>query len=331
MSDTLDPKRDLMISALYGELSPEEMDRFRRILDEDPQLRAEWEELQQTRTLLQEGSAEDRIPDPFVEDAPWIRSQDPGGEAARGLEPVRESVQMIGGRGRTSGNGRGRWFSGLRWLLAPAAGFALATAVFLVLAFSGLRVDRLERGFAVHFGPPPAGTEMHRNQPLASGSGLGGDPAASLPGTGSMGMPAASNRGMEFTGGMEVSGTPSQTASPGSPLRLASGEGPYMTRQEFAAFATYLMESTEDRLQTESMRREGELILRLQDLTRYVERRQIQERRELEDQIDQVWMGVIGLETMENRSGVSPVYTDEPLDWNPDQKGRNGEKEDSND
>ena len=51
--ESLDPKRQTMIAALYGELSTEEQARFEVLLSEDAALRAEWEELRETRALLE--------------------------------------------------------------------------------------------------------------------------------------------------------------------------------------------------------------------------------------------------------------------------------------
>ena len=48
----LDPERARMIKALYGELSPEEMEEFNGALERDEALRRDWEELRAVRGFL---------------------------------------------------------------------------------------------------------------------------------------------------------------------------------------------------------------------------------------------------------------------------------------
>ena len=50
--ESLDPKLQTLIAALYGELDAEALERFQASLEEDPLLRAEWEELREARALL---------------------------------------------------------------------------------------------------------------------------------------------------------------------------------------------------------------------------------------------------------------------------------------
>ncbi len=66
----LDPLREKMISALYGELSTEETRRFEEALKNDTDLRAEWDELRGTRNFLsvagnEEETAEFRFRIPY--------------------------------------------------------------------------------------------------------------------------------------------------------------------------------------------------------------------------------------------------------------------------
>ena len=126
----LDPLRERMISALYGELTTEEMKRFEESLEENEELRTEWDELRGTRNFLSvAGSEEDDVEFSFT--LPVDLS--PGEE--------QESGRLLPGPWR-------RWFS-------MAAGFSAAAAIFAVLLLSGLRVDRTAHGWFVGFSGAP--------------------------------------------------------------------------------------------------------------------------------------------------------------------------------
>lgn len=60
--ESLDPRIDRMIAALYGELSESEERAFHRLLEKDDALRAEWEELRESRRILSGWEVEDRVP-----------------------------------------------------------------------------------------------------------------------------------------------------------------------------------------------------------------------------------------------------------------------------
>jgi hypothetical protein len=117
---TLDPIRDRMVQALYSELAPAERRALEEEIASDPELRREWDELQEARLLLREG-----------------------------LEPASE--------GHTGPVAPPTW---KRFALGAAAGFAAAACLFAVLLGSGLRIDRSDGGLLVRFGPPPQPTGM---------------------------------------------------------------------------------------------------------------------------------------------------------------------------
>lgn len=124
MSETLDPKKQLMIGALYGELSPAEEAEFQRLLADDPELDAEYAELQGTRSLLGE----------------WAGDQESPGFVFLGPE----SAPHARGTG---------WLARLRaGMSAPAWGFAAAATVLVVLMASGFRVDRMGNSLVLGFG-----------------------------------------------------------------------------------------------------------------------------------------------------------------------------------
>jgi hypothetical protein len=120
---SIDPWRDTMVAALYGELSDDEMREFEAMLEEDEELRRDWQELLEARAGLQRLARED--------EAPSFSFRMPPGPARE--EPA--NVVPL-------------W----RWAVASAAGFAAAASIFLVLILAGLRVDRTPDGVLVRFG-----------------------------------------------------------------------------------------------------------------------------------------------------------------------------------
>lgn len=131
--DTLDPRHEQLIAALYGELSPEEEEAFQQRLLTDAELRAEWDELRETRSVLGEWTLDEAPSPSFVfldgEDAP---------------APARSGMRNRGLRSRFAAV-----FRGPAWGLAAAAAMA-------VLVFAGFRVDRVDSGLVFRFGPGPA-------------------------------------------------------------------------------------------------------------------------------------------------------------------------------
>lgn len=127
----LDPLRERMIAALYGELGTEEMKRFEESLENDEDLRAEWDELRGTRRFLSVvGAEEDEAEFSFTLPVDLPRREDSKD------------------RGRVV---RGPW---RRWGGA-VMGFSAAAAIFAMLLFSGLRVDRTAHGWFIGFSGAP--------------------------------------------------------------------------------------------------------------------------------------------------------------------------------
>ncbi len=153
--DELDPRLQKLVAALYGELDDAEEREVRDLLDADPALRAEFEELDAARTFLR-GWEEEPAPDHvFLAPPEWAAGASGGGRRG-GEEP---------------GGLRG-WLA--RLLPPPAWGFAGATAVLAVLILAGFRVDRLENGVAFRFGPAaaPGPARMAAAPVLAPGTPL---------------------------------------------------------------------------------------------------------------------------------------------------------------
>jgi hypothetical protein len=134
----LDPRREKMVAALYGELTPEEEKEFFQLLTQDDELRAEWEELNAARAFLKHGEEEEKAPS-FVFMPPIETS------AAREESPV------------------GLWERLRGIVFSPAGAFAAATAVLVILIATGFRVDRVENGLAFRFGSPETSTPAVEN------------------------------------------------------------------------------------------------------------------------------------------------------------------------
>lgn len=132
--ETLDPRRQKLVAALYGELSDEEELEFQALLAEDPGLREDWEELRQTRSLL----------------AGWTPEQ-----TSLGFEITAREAALRGpvvGKGSSS---PGFWTRIRRGWTPPAWGFAGATATLVILILVGFRVDWVENGVMFRFGQGP--------------------------------------------------------------------------------------------------------------------------------------------------------------------------------
>jgi hypothetical protein len=75
--EPVDPRIDTLMAALYGELSEAEDRAFRRLLETDEALRAEWEELQEGREILSGWRIDEAVPSCVIaakeEKSPWWR------------------------------------------------------------------------------------------------------------------------------------------------------------------------------------------------------------------------------------------------------------------
>ena len=162
--EPLDPRIDRMMAALYGELPDAEERAFRRLLEKDDALRAEFEELRETREMLGGWEIEEKVPS-FV----LVDGARESGRTAGGATAPRWSERLAG------------FFRPL--FDRPAWGLATAAVALLLLAVGGFRVERVEGGLAFRFGEPvrPAPTDFE-NLPLGPGRSLDG-PSGSPDGT----------------------------------------------------------------------------------------------------------------------------------------------------
>jgi hypothetical protein len=134
MTEPIDPRIEKLIALLYGELPEEEEEQVRRMIAEDDDLRAEWEEMVSTREFLGEWELEDEAPSFVFLD-----------EHARESEPEAEGFwDRLRGR-----------FGGF----ATATPWAVAAAAVLIaaLAIADFHVERRDGRLAFGFGTPPDG------------------------------------------------------------------------------------------------------------------------------------------------------------------------------
>jgi hypothetical protein len=179
MSDeSLDPRIDTMMAALYGELSESEERAFRRLLETDPALRAEWDELQGSRSLLAGWKVEETVPS-------FVLVGDPVAPAA-----ARRAAAGPGWWSRFTESLRG-FGATPAWGLATAG---VAVAAFLI-ADARMNSKLEERLAALEdrgTGAVPAGTEASTSnpppfelgtRPLAGNAGNGGSEIVTASGT----------------------------------------------------------------------------------------------------------------------------------------------------
>ncbi|TPW05916.1 MAG: hypothetical protein FD129_2710 [bacterium] len=162
--ETVDPKIDKLVAALYGEMTDAERRDFDNQLRTDSALRAEWEEISGTRSLLSGWELEERVPSFLVVDA----GRQPRRAPASGwLDALRDRF--------------GNWFSIGGWVVAGAA------AAVLILALRGVQLQRTDGGFQVTVGPNNRPVARELVNPLGavpqqvSGNGdIGANPSSYL-------------------------------------------------------------------------------------------------------------------------------------------------------
>ncbi len=267
-ADALDPRRDRMIAALYGELSAEEERAFHEALATDAGLRAEWEELTAARGFLQESRVEEKAP-AFSFLLPVDSSSD------RALQSHGVTVREEERRFET--RRAGSWAA----LRLPIASFALGAAALLVLMLAGLRIDRENGALVVRFGE----TQMESNDSIANSTGPSNETAARAdePAAGSRGPLAdipleETNDAKQDSQGipLEPSRTPADArgepagdalradggvpaGEPGGPRAGQDVVRPYLTRAEFAEYSNQFVQLIAQGLTEYDRRREAEL------------------------------------------------------------------------
>jgi hypothetical protein len=223
--------RATMVAALYGELGEPERRALLERVAGDPALQAEWEELQEAQALLRRAEVAEPMPE-FVFLAPALPETAP--------RATRPRTRAWGG-----------------WRL-PAIGFALATAALLALMVGGLRVDRMDHGLALHWGPSPV--------PVPAGTTLAGIPIE----------PAGSGAAAE--------------AKPADPSR-----GTYLTRNELVAYTQELVRVMGSDLTDYDQRRSGETVYMVREAFDELARRHQLDYERLDARVDGIERGLAAL------------------------------------
>lgn len=140
----LDPRMEKLVALLYGELSAEEERLLRLQIESDPALRAEWESLGGTRSLMQAWENEDAPPQ-FV----FLQEDESKQAVTRVIRPA------TGWRARMRG-------------LLLGSGWAVAAAAIVValLAANDFRVVRKDGALTFRFGAPAE--QLAANNPVTS-------------------------------------------------------------------------------------------------------------------------------------------------------------------
>lgn len=180
MNGDIDPRIDKMMAYLYGELPEAEERAFRRLLEKDDVLRAEYEELSGTREALTGWEVEERVPS-FV--------------LVEGAE--RTSARSATGIARSAGASDGllvrtrEFFRNLG--AAPAWGLAVAAVALLVLAATDFRIESVNGGIAFRFGDAPLPGASAPGTELATSPTPGFRvPGGTLAGAGNLATPVGS-------------------------------------------------------------------------------------------------------------------------------------------
>ncbi len=273
----LDPNREQMIAALYGELAPEEMEAFLAHLKKDPELEKEWDELQGTRAFLQKADAETETAGfSFLMPAAEAAAQRPPAAQA----PAAQAPQR--GASQAGLSWRAGW---QRLLLSPATGFAAVALTLAVLMIAGLRVDRVAGALVIGFdsapaisgAPPTEGAQAEASRTRSMGTAItGGIPLES-------GMTAGGQ-----TGHGELA---PQTVS----AEQAAALGGYVTRADLAVFAEQLMRMTEEQLLDARQRTRGEFVYLLNEFNESMGDQQRREQARRDAQLEEIWLGVVGM------------------------------------
>jgi hypothetical protein len=172
--ESLDPRVDRMMAALYGELSESEARAFHRLLETDEGLRAEWEELRGMRQAIAGWEVKERVPR-------FVLLEDAVPRRARAAE--------------AKGGGLARWLAPFR-ALRGTGGFALVAAAAAGVAFLAAEA-RFERRLEARLGTesrelaqstPSGGTPRQRPEmpieDLLARPGAGTDASPLVPASG---------------------------------------------------------------------------------------------------------------------------------------------------
>jgi hypothetical protein len=261
-NESLDPRIEKLIAMLYGELPEPEAQILRRDLEQDPALRAEWEELNGARSFLGAWEMPEESPGfVFVTDPTKVTEANAAPRRRAGfLDRIRSLVPA--------------W----SWGLA-----ATATAV-LVLAVNGFRIDKVDGGIAFRFGHENAKTP-------AIAESLAPDGVRGVPLT----SPPSGRVASEPVANEPVSTAPSMDA------RSATPQNAYLTKEEFQAYTAGMTQTMVALLNEYGHQRDQEVSSALQIVLKNVTEKQTEDYRDLRGRFDAFATG-LGQEQMTTRA-----------------------------
>lgn len=261
----LDPRIERLVALVYGELSEAEAAKVRAMIDADPALRAEYEELSGTRTLLRQ------IDEPAM--APSFVFLD-----ERETEPV-SIAPGVGLLGRLFGRGadrrHGRTVGWAPWAVAVAA------MLVAVVSLTGVRLERQDGAIALRFGAPS------RENPQPSQSTPQDQNLASNPQRGIESESPAQRDDAPLPGGGHLEMTQSPEVR-----QVSQGAGPYLTKQEFDAYAAGMTQTLLALLNEYSRTRDREVAGLLQAAIDGISEKQSQDYSDLSDRLDALRVGM---------------------------------------
>jgi len=235
--ETTDPRIERLVSLLYGELPEAEALALRAEIENDPALRAEWEELTAARTFLSSWEVPGDSPGfVFVNEPAIVPRRGTGGvrERLRGLVPV--------------------W----SW------GVAATAVAVLVLAVGGFRVEKVDQGLAFRFGHEKS--QGPKVAEIIEPGGVRGVPLTSPP-------------------VQQVSTEPIASES-AAPKQVPAGAAPYLTKEEFQAYAAGMTQTMAALLNEYGRQRDQEVGSALQVVLKSISDRQTEDYRDLRGRFD---------------------------------------------
>lgn len=269
--DPVDPKRERLIAYLYGEMSASESETFRKQLAKDAELRGEFEELAGTREVLSGWKVPEPTPS-FV----FLHPE---------TKPTRGRTTNWGSRllGFLSGGG-----SRLAW------GFASAAAAVALLAVLQIRVERLDHGFAFHWGGRPSAVEDRSSS--RPGAPLGEEFAAAPRGVTSP-APEVVATSSDFSGAVSPELNRSKHSLVGS---TGSQGGEYITRSEFEKLTEQMVGSVVDLLNEYGTEQNREMTGVMQAMYERISDRQSRDSEDLRRRMNSMGMSLLMRQTQSN-------------------------------
>lgn len=266
--EPVDPRMEKLVASLYGELSPAEQRELEAQLERDPELRAEWDDLVSTRSMLGSWELEEKVPSfVFVDPAP-ARHSDAGF-----WDGVR---QRFGGFFAVSG-----------WAVAAAA------ILVMVMAVKGYRIEAIDGGYAIRQAPrtgdapvpvdPVTEPRDQANQDLVPAPRRSTDPVSDQAGR----EPLETEQVRE----------PAAVRSP-SPVQLVNGN--YVTEQELEEKSTAMMRIFAELMNDYRARRDVEMAAMLRSMYGQLNDKQFADYSELRGRIEAVGLGLMAEQSRTN-------------------------------